>query len=195
MATTDATVGQIGWCHHCMTYQLRADARWAPWYPGGPVQPCCVHCDGEPWGFGVWTMDDGDVEPIPGRPGEYQERRCVATHAMNRDSHYPGDCDCERFPVEVVEVVQTRCVACDYWMRFALIGETPSGGEMWAQREGDDTIGEDLNAGDCVHMQDHHTAASRAIRNQSGRSSSGMVRATLKGVERRSNWTPEGLGA
>lgn len=51
---------ELGWCHHCETFQLLSDAPclivsyWLELGEDWP-RPCCVVCrEGEPWELGVW---------------------------------------------------------------------------------------------------------------------------------------------
>ena len=44
----------LGWCHHCMTFQRIEDAPILQWHIAARGH-CCVFCrNNEPWEFGVW---------------------------------------------------------------------------------------------------------------------------------------------
>jgi hypothetical protein len=51
--------GRIGWCHSCETVQVGDEARWRWMQWGGYPDWCCVTCDDEPWGIGVWLDSTG----------------------------------------------------------------------------------------------------------------------------------------
>lgn len=54
---------KVGWCHNCEQLQWGADARYMElWWSRGDFDWCCISCDGEPWGLGVWVR--GDVSAI-----------------------------------------------------------------------------------------------------------------------------------
>jgi hypothetical protein len=53
----------FGWCHHCETFQRRQDAPVlvVPWLEG-ELHRCCVVCEtDEPWEFGVFDREDGEL--------------------------------------------------------------------------------------------------------------------------------------
>jgi hypothetical protein len=59
IAPPNPYIGHVGWCHNCEEDQRGDDARWMELYWSlGDWDWCCVNCDGEPWGLGVWDRTD-----------------------------------------------------------------------------------------------------------------------------------------
>lgn len=65
---TNPYIGKLGWCHQCETFQLGDQARWLRmWWSGEKHWDwACIHCDGEPWGLGVWEVGEhwGESEEL-----------------------------------------------------------------------------------------------------------------------------------
>ena len=75
---------QVGWCHNCGTWQLKRDSRWLhpSWSDGAGW--CCVVCDDEPWGMGVWPRKAVCAECAPVELVMAEEQRVAVG---------PGMCD------------------------------------------------------------------------------------------------------
>lgn len=168
---------EIGWCHNCQTYQFLRDAPWlespyaaAAGEPTGGRVPCCVVCGpAEPWALGVHDASPAAAKrPVPGRFGVFLAKTCARLHAERQDSHYPGDCDCEPVEVKLLPVVVTWCLDC----RVSNVLRMISHGDRLEEWQAD-------RSRPCEHAQDHEQAATRAVRNRSGRSRSGRVTAEV----------------
>lgn len=163
---------ELGWCHHCETFQAFADAPWlvTP-YTGPEPVPCCVVCGPtEPWEFGVFSLSgEPEAVPIDGRRGWVRVRSCARKHCERRDSHYPGDCDCETVVRRGLATVVTRCRDCGERVEHRQIA-----------RRGNSDDWETDRAFPCDHWRDHQEVVVRVMANKSGRSRSGPVIGNLR---------------
>lgn len=73
---------EIGWCHHCGTWQRGRDAVLGRDYWGrrGEHAWLCVSDDGEPWGWGVWRVrpDNQNNGLWCPKAGEHADQRAVS---------------------------------------------------------------------------------------------------------------------